>query len=272
MRSTVWKATLVWSVAMFACGSSWAGGIGSDEYNGGLEALAGRDHRGASDSFRSLLPYAPSAAAYQGFAEANLNLGNLPAATWSIRNAELLGGTPTLGQLKRRTYADLPSDLLPLPLSGIDALAGFANRLPVPNLPSLLALLSFVLLAALLVRQISHRRDRSFETPWLAMGSSLAVGIVALWLAFRQNELVQGSEAVVFSDAAAPGDTLALRTAPSAGAPTERVLPLGTVVATGETLSGFTQVVLPTGEQGWLPTNRLWPIRPLEPTWPEPRR
>ena len=273
MGSIAFKAALTCGVFVVVCASAQGKATGPDEYDGGIEALAAQDFRGASESFQSVLEYAPSAAAYHGFAEASLNLGDLSAATWALRNAELLGGTPNLGQLERRAYANLASDLIPLPISGIDRLAARTNGLSFPNLAALLALLSAAALTGLLVRQVTHRRDEAFGTPWPAILLSLAIGVLGLWVAFRQNELVHRTEAVVFGiDSAPTSDTLSLRTAPSAGAPTERPLPLGTVVTTGETLSGFTQVVLPTGEQGWLPTNRLWPIRPLAPTWPQPPR
>ncbi len=242
-----------------------------DAYDTAVEALDSGDATSAKENLRSLLSYAPSAAAYQGFAEASLATDDLPSATWAIRSAELLGGTSTLDQLKRRTYANLPSDLVPLPLDGVDGLAARTSRLPFPNLPSLLALLSLALLAVLLVRQLMYRRDRPFSAPWPALSLSLAFGTLCLWVASRQNDLVAGSEAVVVFAQRVTPDTAQLKSAPSHSAPDQRSIPAGAVVSAGETLSGYTEVVLPTGESGWLPTNRLWPIRPLAPAWPEER-
>ncbi len=274
MRFTLMRVLARASLIVCACVcGAWTSALAkpadADAYRAGVAALAAADFATARASFRASLEDAPSAAAYQGFAEASLAAGDVPAATWALRNAELLGGTSTLAQLKSRAYAEIPSDLVPLPLGGIDGLAAKVGRLPFPNLPALLAVLCFALVGVSLVRQIARRRDQAFAAPWVALVTGLVVGLVCLWVAFRQNTLAHPPEAVALTDGTQAVDSLQLRSAPSASAPPARLISAGTVVTTSETLAGYTQAVLPTGESGWLPTNRLWPIRPLEPTWPQ---
>ncbi len=273
----IWLGLLARTLSL---GLLWLVGFGSSlsvsaacasAYDCAAERLESGEFAEARQAFRAVLEAGPSAAAYQGYAEACLAIDDVPGATWGLRNAELLGGTATLKSLEQRVYADLPSDLVPLPLGGVDGLAGYMSRLAFPNLPALLALLGLAIAAVLSIRQIGHRRDQPFSTQWPAITGALLLAFLSSWIAFRQNTLARAPAAVSVAESSGVVDTLAIRTAPSPSAPSERTLPSGVVVETGETLSGYTEVVLPTGERGWLPTDRLWPIRPLEPVWHEGR-
>ena len=219
------------------------------------EALAEGRYVEAGALAEALAGERPSAAAYEALALAHLRQGRLAPAVWALRSATALGGSgaPT-GRLRDEVYAELPSELRPLPRRGISAAAAWTTRTLGPNALAGVALLALLVAGGLAALSVSGvRRSLGIRT---TAGTAAVVGLLSLWIALRQNTLALPQEAVVLAEAP-------LQQAPSAGAPEARPLPAGTVVRIGERLSGYCAVTLPTGEEGWVSADVLRAVEPL---------
>ena len=217
-------------------------------------ALAqGRADQAASLA-EALLAEGPDAATYELLSLAELRRGRRAEAVWALRNAAALGGAPPSPALAEAVYADLPPGLRPLPRRGLPALAAWGMRVGGPNAAALLALVASLLAGGVLARRVL--RPRTGASGPVAGAALLAVAALCLYVAFRQNRMGHPREAVVVEEAV-------LREAPADGAPELEALPAGAVVATGEELSGYTAVVLPTGRRGWLRGDVLRAVAPL---------
>ena len=201
-----------------------------------------------------MLATGPDAATYELLSLAELRRGRQAQAAWALRNAAALGGTATSAAVAEEVYADLSIGLRPLPRRGLPATAAWVTRTLGPNAAALLALAlglaGFGVLAWWLLRRGSNSRLG------VAGATLLLLATCCLYLAFRQNALAHPREAVVLAEAV-------LRDAPADAAPEQRTLPPGAVVETGEALSGYLAVVLPTGERGWLREGEMRSVAPL---------
>ena len=234
----------------------------SGDYDCALSALEAGGYDAAARTLEGLVEREPSAAAYQVLAKAYAADQRAIDAIWAFRSGEALGGTSASKDLGVEIYRSLPANLVPLSSSGLDWVARRANRLPFSQLCALLALVLTALFGGVAVVNITSKRPRS--SSWLAQAFVLlSAACICLWVAFRQNALAHPAEAVLVVDPNAPAVEVPLFSAPSQGAAPVRELPPGAVVETGERLSGHTAVVLPTGESGWLPTERLRVVAPL---------
>ena len=227
------------------------------DYRRARARLMDEEYAEAARVSSALAARAPSQATYRLLALAQSRLGQPAEAIWAYRCAVALGAPTSQSMIVEEVYAPLPPSMRPLPRRGIDALAGAVTRSPVPQLFASLALLAGLGLAAAFTLRLFAPAKLSAAGFILAGSAALLVLVTGLWLAFRQNTLAYPPEAVVLAEAP-------LREAPGIAAPELTELPRGAVVETGEVLSGMTAVTLPSGKTGWVESDVLRPVAPMD--------
>ena len=227
------------------------------DYERARALLMEGDYAAAAEVSSALAARAPSQATYRLLALAQSRLDRPAEAIWAYRSAAALGAPTAESMIVEEVYAPLPPALRPLPRRGINAFVSVVTRSPVPQFFAGLGLLAGLALVALFVLRL-FAPSRLPAGGFVAGGSvALITLLVSLFLAFRQNALAHPSEAVVLAKAP-------LREAPGAAAPELAELPRGAVVRTGEVLSGMTAVTLPSGKTGWVESDVLRSVAPLE--------
>ncbi len=217
-------------------------------YQTALQQLEAGQWIDAKNSLSSIIIESPSAGAYYQLAFAAARQQDTATAMWALRSSDALGGVGHSDALRTEIEALVSVDQLPLPTSSLDGIALKLGRW-----------LGFQTLAALGlglcwmgVWWLLRFRSRGRALAGLVLGAAA----LSLYLAFRQNQIAQPDEAIVTS-------ATQVFAAPSSSAATLTELQTGASVRTGERLSGFSQVELPTGESGWVTDEVLLQVDPL---------
>ena len=216
------------------------------DYSGAMQALDSARWAEAEALLSSLVQSSPSAAAYYNLALSAQRQGKVGLAAWALASSEALGGVADDEGLRREIQAQLPPDQIAVDQRTLDRLTQAVTRLlGAPAVAALALLLTWLGVALWL-----------WGGRWrgLAVLPALLAGL-ALLLAFRQNTLAHPAVAVVMRPTT-------LHEAPSAASPALKSLVAGATTTVGEKLSGFQQVVLPTGESGWIEQDALRLVDP----------
>lgn len=221
---------------------------GQSTYRQALALLEAGDWEAATVTLEDLVVREPSAAVYYQLAFAAAQRDDVPLAMWAVYSSEALGGVSETAALRRQIEATVPAPQRALSTSTLERLVHTAERLLGDSVLVGIALLSAWLGVGFLLW--GGRRARGVGITMLLLAA------VSTFVAFRQNQLAQPGQAVVLR-------STEVYVAPSASSEAVAELSPGAWVQVGETLTGFTQVELPTGATGWIAVEDLRLIDPL---------